>query len=165
MAMSSRFKVVSMVAICGAALLAQHAIARETAATVLPQVKALHLRVIALTADVPKACRVFAGAFGGQFADGPYANLVIMSVSSGAKGCIFHGIYGWSAYAKDPKPGTTDVGPGSYLETTMVGGDLKLGDPGSTGMIIHPDLRAEYYSQGSMISRASLQRIPAAELN
>ena len=57
--MSNRFRAMSVAAICAAALLAQHAIARETAATVLPQVKALHLRVFALTADVPKACRVF----------------------------------------------------------------------------------------------------------
>jgi hypothetical protein len=165
MNLKGRFKLVCMAAICGGVLLAQDAIARESAATVLPQVKALHLRIFGLTADVPKACRVFAGAFGGQFADGPYANLVIMSVSPGPSGCVFHGIYGWGGYAMDPNPGTTDIGPGSYLETKMVGDDLKLGDTGSTGMIVHPDLHAEYYSQGVLISRAVLTRIPVAELN
>jgi hypothetical protein len=164
--MMSGFKAVSVAAICGAALVAQHAIAQPAAvARVLPLVKALHLRVVAPAGNVPATCGAFVGAFAGQFSDGPYANLVITEVTVGPKGCVFHGSYGWGAYPAHPTPGTTDVGPGAFLEATIQGRDLKIGDTGSTGMVVHPDLRADFYSQGSLVSHAAFKPIPAAELN
>lgn len=140
----------------------QHATAQQSA--VLPQVKALHLRVSTPPANVPKSCSTYSGVFGGQFADGPYANLVIMNVAAGPNGCVFHGIYGWSAYAKDPNPGTVDVGPGSRLESKMVNGSLKLGDPAEAALVVHPDLHADFYMQGKLISHAALKRLPPAAL-
>lgn len=147
---------------CCSALAAQHAAAQQSA--VLPQIKALHLQVIAPAANVPESCRTYAGVFGGQFADGPYANLVIMTVAKGPTGCVFHGMYGWSAYAKDPNPGTVDVGPGTRLESKIVDGNLKLGDPSQAALVVHPDLRADFYMQGKLISHAALKRLPPAAL-
>ncbi len=142
---------------------AQQATAQQS--VVLPQIKALHLRVIEPAANVPESCRTYAGVFGGQFADGPYANLVIMTVAKGPTGCVFHGMYGWSAYANDPNPGTTDVGPGTRLDSTVVDGNLKLGDPNQAALVIHPDLHADFYMQGKLISHAALKRLPPAALN
>ncbi|HEX4111666.1 MAG TPA: hypothetical protein VH020_03950 [Stellaceae bacterium] len=162
-------KCVTMVfaaAIGVAATLGQQALAQQASAVrLLPLVKALHLRIMAPPATVPAPCRTFAGAFAGQFSDGPYANLIITDVTAGPDGCVFRGTYGWGAYPADPKPGTADVGPGTFLEAKMAGRDLRLGDTGSMGMVVHPDLRADFYSQGSLVSRAAFTRIPAAALN
>ena len=159
--MSGRYGAL-LVAGCCLFAAAQQATAQQSA--VLPQIKALHLRLTAPAATVPESCRKYAGVFGGQFADGPYANLVIMTVAAGPDGCVFHGMYGWSAYAKDPNPGTVDVGPGTRLETKMVNGTLKLGDPAQAALVVHPDLRADFYMQGKLISHAALKRLPAAAL-
>jgi hypothetical protein len=155
----------ALIALMGAPIaIAQSADAQGAAAKVLPMVKPLHLVLTPPAATVPAACRRYAGAFAGQFANGPYANLIITSVTAGPEGCVFRGTYAWSGYPANPQPGTTQIGPTEFLDGSMSGADLHLGNPNNTGMVVHPDLHAEFYMQGSLVSRAVLARLPAAQL-
>jgi hypothetical protein len=143
----------------------QSATAQDAApARVLPMVKPLHLVLTPPAATVPAACRRYAGAFSGQFAQGPYANLIISSVTSGPEGCVFHGTYAWSAYPANPEPGTTAIGPTEFLNGAMSGADLRLGNTSNVGLIVHPDLHADFYMQGSLVSRTVLTRLTPAAL-
>jgi hypothetical protein len=153
-----------LVVAASAAGLASPALA-QAPARVLPEVKPLHLALVAPAADVPAPCRKFAGAFAGQFSNGPYANLVITDVTiGGPHGCVFRGTYAWSAYQSNPD-GTTPIGPGTYLDGEMNGADLKLGDLSNMGMVVHADLRADFYMQGSLVSRAAFARLTPQQLN
>lgn len=131
---------------------------------VLPLVKPLHLVVTPPAASVPAACRHYAGAFAGQFGGGPYVNLIITSVTAGTEGCVFRGTYAWSGYPADPQPGTTAIGPTEFFSGVLSGADLRLGNPSNAAMVVHPDLHAEFYMQGSLVARAILAAMPASAL-
>lgn len=148
-----------------AGMLAQPAAAQSTVGPrVLPMVKPLHLRLTPPAASVPAACRRYAGAFAGQFPQGPYVNLIIASVTADPQGCVFRGTYAWSGDAANPQPGTTAIGPTEFLNGVMSAADLRLGNLSNAGLVLHPNLHAEFYMQGSLVSRAVLTPLPATSL-